>query len=83
MSLSPVYLYTQEPDTNKATLAKVIPTPNNGSAELVALQRDQVSSHIYSQDAPSCLNWERVPDLTFLADHLFDIHSGLDILLQF
>uniref|UniRef100_A0A7N6BGI0 Endoplasmic reticulum transmembrane helix translocase n=1 Tax=Anabas testudineus TaxID=64144 RepID=A0A7N6BGI0_ANATE len=28
-------------DPNKATLAKVIPTPNNGSAELVALQRDQ------------------------------------------
>uniref|UniRef100_A0A671XSV3 Endoplasmic reticulum transmembrane helix translocase n=1 Tax=Sparus aurata TaxID=8175 RepID=A0A671XSV3_SPAAU len=30
-----------EPDPNKATLAKVIPTPNNGFAELVALQRDQ------------------------------------------
>lgn len=46
VNLSPVHLYTQEPDPNKATLAKVIPTPNNGSAELVALQRDQVSSHI-------------------------------------
>ncbi|XP_026207620.1 manganese-transporting ATPase 13A1 [Anabas testudineus] len=32
---------SKEPDPNKATLAKVIPTPNNGSAELVALQRDQ------------------------------------------
>ncbi|XP_076122513.1 endoplasmic reticulum transmembrane helix translocase [Alosa pseudoharengus] len=31
----------KEPDPEKATLAKVIPTPNNGSAELVALQRDQ------------------------------------------
>lgn len=32
---------SKEPDPNKATLAKVIPTANNGSAELVALQRDQ------------------------------------------
>uniref|UniRef100_A0A3Q3N0Z9 ATPase 13A1 n=1 Tax=Mastacembelus armatus TaxID=205130 RepID=A0A3Q3N0Z9_9TELE len=32
---------SKDPDPNKATLAKVIPTPNNGSAELVALQRDQ------------------------------------------
>ncbi|XP_072299198.1 endoplasmic reticulum transmembrane helix translocase [Eucyclogobius newberryi] len=32
---------SKEPDPTKATLAKVIPTPNNGSAELVALQRDQ------------------------------------------
>uniref|UniRef100_A0A3P8SEC8 Endoplasmic reticulum transmembrane helix translocase n=1 Tax=Amphiprion percula TaxID=161767 RepID=A0A3P8SEC8_AMPPE len=32
---------SKEPDPNKATLAKIIPTPNNGSAELVALQRDQ------------------------------------------
>lgn len=32
---------SKEPDPNKATLAKVIPTPNNGFAELVALHRDQ------------------------------------------
>ncbi|KAM6904513.1 endoplasmic reticulum transmembrane helix translocase [Xenentodon cancila] len=32
---------SKEPNPNKAMLAKVIPTPNNGSAELVALQRDQ------------------------------------------
>uniref|UniRef100_A0A667XLC9 Endoplasmic reticulum transmembrane helix translocase n=1 Tax=Myripristis murdjan TaxID=586833 RepID=A0A667XLC9_9TELE len=32
---------SKEPDPRKATLAKVIPTPNNGSAELVTLQRDQ------------------------------------------
>ncbi|XP_077414088.1 endoplasmic reticulum transmembrane helix translocase [Vanacampus margaritifer] len=32
---------SKELDPNKAALAKVVPTPNNGSAELVALQRDQ------------------------------------------
>lgn len=61
---SPVHLCTQEPDPNKATLAKVIPTPNNGFAELVALQRDQVSLHINSHDSPGCLNWKHVLDLT-------------------
>ncbi|XP_019716583.1 endoplasmic reticulum transmembrane helix translocase [Hippocampus comes] len=32
---------SKELDPSKATLAKVVPTPNNGSAELVALQRDK------------------------------------------
>ncbi len=66
VNLPPVYLYTQEPDPNKAMLAKVIPTPNNGFAELVALQRDQVSSHINSQEAPGYLNWKHDLSLTFL-----------------
>ncbi|KAJ8251355.1 hypothetical protein GJAV_G00220460 [Gymnothorax javanicus] len=43
---------TKEPDPEKATLAKVIPTPNNGSAELVPLQRDK------NEDGATILSFE-------------------------
>ncbi|KAJ8254056.1 hypothetical protein COCON_G00206680 [Conger conger] len=43
---------TKEPDPDKATLAKVIPTPNNGSAELVPLQRDK------NEDGTTVLSFE-------------------------
>ncbi|KPP72851.1 putative cation-transporting ATPase 13A1 [Scleropages formosus] len=42
----------KEPDPRKATLAKVVPTPNNGSAELVLLQRDQ------DEDGTTILSFE-------------------------
>ncbi|KAG5832777.1 hypothetical protein ANANG_G00294730 [Anguilla anguilla] len=43
---------TKESDPDKATLAKVIPTPNNGSAELVPLQRDK------NEDSSTVLSFE-------------------------
>ncbi|XP_062846898.1 manganese-transporting ATPase 13A1 [Trichomycterus rosablanca] len=55
---------SKEPDPTKASLAKVIPTPNNGSAELVPLQRgrDENEEDILSfefQKIRYVFNWER------------------------
>uniref|UniRef100_A0A8C8SE98 Endoplasmic reticulum transmembrane helix translocase n=1 Tax=Pelusios castaneus TaxID=367368 RepID=A0A8C8SE98_9SAUR len=42
----------REPSPRKATLVKVVPTPNNGSAELVPLSRDQ------GEDGQQALSFE-------------------------
>ena len=39
-----VLCLSQEYDARKATFVKVVPTPNNGSTELVALHRDEVGT---------------------------------------
>ncbi|MEQ2168473.1 hypothetical protein GOODEAATRI_014792 [Goodea atripinnis] len=46
--------YWSEPDPNLATLAKVIPMPNNGSAELVTLQRNQKIRYIFDYGEKKC-----------------------------
>ncbi|NXO27394.1 AT131 ATPase, partial [Cisticola juncidis] len=44
--------FPQEPCPQKATLAKVVPTPNNGSVELVPIQREQ------GEDGQEALSFE-------------------------
>ena len=39
----PLMVHTQVPSVHDATLVKVVPTPNNGSPELVALVKQKVS----------------------------------------